>query len=189
MSDEAIRTLVDRNPGQATFEEYKLLHTRVVEGAPCNLLIFGVGRDSSLWLDSNAGGRTIFLENVAEWAAFARNAVAGIDVREVDYGIPRRFMWPLMRRFEARLYMRGLPGDVLSTSWDVIVVDAPQGTRWYRFGRMKSIYTAGILARESRGDVFVHDCYRKVEREASDQFLCAGRLVAQAGSMRHYRFA
>ena len=188
MSDEVIRELVESNPGQGTFEEYKLVHAVLQRRSPCHLLVFGVGRDSALWLSTNLGGRTLFLEDVPEWADFARREVPDIVVRDVDYGLTKRFMWPLLRKIDGSLYMRGLPDDVLSTRWDVILVDAPRGTRWYRPGRMKSIYTASVLGRQSRADVFVHDCHRTVEREASDQFLRPERLVEQAGSMRHYRF-
>lgn len=186
MSDEAIRALVRENPGQATYEEYKLVHDVVVERAPSNVLVFGVGRDSPLWMDANDGGRTVFLEDVAEWADFARKEVPGIEVHDVRYGTLRVF-WHLLKHVEERLWMDDLPGDVEATDWDVILVDAPRGTRWYRPGRMKSIYTASVLARRSGGDVFVHDCHRSVERQASDRFLGADRLVGQAGSMRHYR--
>lgn len=194
MSDEAIRALVRENPGQATYEEYKLVHDVLVERAPCNLLVFGVGRDSSLWLDANDDGRCVFLEDVAEWAAFARDAVPGIEVYDVRYGT-LRVLWPVLKHFEERLRMDELPADVDEVDWDIILVDAPRGTRWYRPGRMKSIYMASVLGRreastdEAAGlaDVFVHDCHRRVEREASDRFLGADRLVEQAGSMRHYR--
>ena len=150
-------------------------------------MVFGVGRDSGLWLRANAGGMSLFLEDVPEWASFARSAVEGIVVHDIRYGVARRFMWPFLRHFERSLFLSNLPRDVVETPWDIILVDAPRGTRWYRAGRMKSVYTASVLAARTSGDVFVHDCHRRVERESCDQFLGANRLVAQAGSMRHYR--
>jgi len=186
MSDAAIIALLERNAGQATFAEYKLLHDTVLDRAPCNLLVFGVGRDSSLWLDANAGGKTIFLEDVAKWADFARSEAPDIVVHDIRYRTAR-CLWPLLRHFESALYLSDLPGTVADTPWDVIFVDAPRATRWYRPGRMRSVYTASVLARRSGGDVFVHDCHRRVERESSDQFLGEAHLVAQTGSMRHYR--
>lgn len=186
MSDDAIQALVRENPGQATYEEYTLVHDVVVARAPCDLLVFGVGRDSTLWLDANRGGRTAFLEDVAEWADYARREIPGIRVHDVRYRTLRIF-WHVLKHLPERLMMRGLPREVTEREWDVVLVDAPRGTRWYRPGRMKSIYTASVLADPSGGDVFVHDCHRRVEREASDRFLGSGRLVAQAGSMRHYR--
>ena len=187
--DAAIRELIASNPGQGTFEEYELVHDVVLERAPCALLVFGVGRDSALWLDANRGGTTVFLEDVREWADFARANVPGIVVHDVRYRV-RRFMWPFLRHAPGLLWMKDLPPEVERRPWDVILVDAPRGTRWYRAGRMKSIYTASALAEhEGTVDVFVHDCHRAVERAASDRFLRPERLVAQAGTMRHYRIA
>jgi len=187
VGDAAIRALVESNPGQATFAEYKLVHDIVLERAPSNVLVFGVGRDSRLWLEANLGGRTVFLEDVAEWAQRAREASPGIVVHDIGYGLARRIMWPILRRFHRSLLLTTLPADVLGTDWHVILVDAPRGTRWYRPGRMKSVYTASVLGARSRADVFVHDCHRRVERESADRFLRPDRLVTQAGSMRHYR--
>lgn len=188
MSEAAIHALVASNPGQATVEEYTLVYRVLAARVPCRLLVFGVGRDTPLWLDVNRGGTTVFLEDVKRWADFAREASPGSTVYHVDYGLTRRFLWPLMRRLAPeRLMMRDLPAEVLETSWDVILVDAPRGTRWSAPGRMKSVYTASVLGAKSGADVFVHDCHRAVERESADQFLRPERFVAQAGSMRHYR--
>lgn len=187
MIDDTIRTLVEENPGQASFEEYKLVHEVVSGRAPCNLLVFGTGRDSSLWMETNAGGRTVFLEDVAKWVDFAREKVPGIEIHEVRYRTIRAF-WPLLKHFPGLLMMKDLPADVAETPWDVILVDAPRGSIWHRPGRMKSVYTASVLAeRDAPTDVLVHDCNRTVEREASDRFLGSSRLVTQVHTMRHYR--
>ncbi len=186
MEIPAIRQLLAQSQGQGTYEEYALVYEVLTRRAPCSLLIFGVGRDSALWMNANAGGRTVFLESIPKWAAFARGATPGIDVRDISYGLWRRFMWPLLRHAPSLLELRGLPDDVRNTAWDVILVDAPRGTTWRRPGRMRSVYTASV--RSAKGaDVFVHDCHRTVERESADQFLGEHNLVAQAGTMRHYR--
>jgi uncharacterized protein (TIGR01627 family) len=116
----------------------------------------------------------------------ARREAPGIVVHRVRYRT-LRIMWPLLRRVPTWLYMKDLPPAVTDTSWDVILVDAPRGKHWQRPGRMKSVYTASVLGRDSGADVFVHDCDRRVEAETSDQFLGMRDLVTQAGSMRHYR--
>lgn len=188
MSVAAIQALVASNPGQATVEEYTLVYKVLAERVPCRMLVFGVGRDTPLWLDVNKGGTTVFLESVAKWAAFAREASPGSRVFDVSYGMARRFMWPMLRRMPERLMMDSLPREVLDTPWDVILVDAPRGTNWRTPGRMKSVYTASVLGAKSKADVFVHDCNRPLERESADQFLGPERFVAQAGTMRHYRF-
>jgi glucuronoxylan 4-O-methyltransferase len=185
MSDNRIRELVASNPGQATVEEYKLVFEVVRARAPCRMLVFGVGRDSALWMDANAGGTTVFLESIRAWADYSREHVPGITVHEVHYRTLRG-LWPLYRRIPALLSMGGLPASVTRARWDVILVDAPKGTRWYKPGRMKSVYTARALAAPG-ADIFVHDCHRPVEREASDFFLDPGHLVAEVDTLRHYR--
>lgn len=189
MSEAAIAALVASNPGQATVEEYTIVYRTLAARVPCRMLVFGVGRDTPLWLDVNKGGTTVFLENVKQWADFSRKASPDATVYDVSYGWTRRFMWPLLKRMSPdTLFLRDLPRDVLDTKWDVILVDAPRGTNWKAPGRMKSVYTASVLAAKSGADVFVHDCHRAVERETADHFLGPARFVAQAGSMRHYRF-
>ena len=187
MSTAAIRDLVARNPGQATVEEYQVVHETVVSRHPCNLLVFGAGRDSSLWIAANAGGTTVFLEDAAAWAENVRKDIPGITIHTVRYRTLRVF-WRLLRRMPSLLRMRDLPPDVTNARWDVILVDAPRGTRWYRSGRMMSIYTASRLARQGQVcDVFVHDTHRTVERQCCEEFFGAKLFVAQAGTMRHYR--
>ena len=99
----------------------------------------------------------------------------------------RRAAWRLARALPPSLSMAPLPQAVEDVAWDVILVDAPRGTRWYRRGRLGSIRTAARLALVSGADVFVHDCHRKLERECSDHCLGRDRLHTQVGSMRHYR--
>jgi len=185
MNDDRIHALVAANPGQGTFEEYELVWDVLRRRAPCRMLVFGVGRDSTLWRDTNVGGTTVFLESIHEWAEYAREHVPGIELHEVRYRTLRG-LWPLYRRIPALLNMPGLPRSVTAEPWDVVLVDAPKGTRCYKPGRMKSVYMARRLS-ATGADVFVHDCDRPVEREAGDAFLGADNLVSQVGRMRHYR--
>jgi hypothetical protein len=186
MSERALRTLVERSPGQATLEEYRLVDAVVRARAPCRLLVFGVGRDSAHWLAANTEGTTVFLENDPRWVERARAAVPGIVVHRVRYRT-RLFLWPVLRHAEQRLQMGGLPDTVTDTAWDVVFVDGPAGSSWRSPGRMQSIYTAARLADPTAGDVLVHDCHRTVERECCVRYLGHSALVAQIGTMRHYR--
>lgn len=183
--DAPLRELVERNPGQASFEEYKCLRDAILRRAPCNLLIFGLGRDSPLWVESNRGGRTVFLENVTAWIE-QTGKLRGAEIYTVEYDT-KRFQWRWLLNKSKRLFMRSIPSEVVSTGWDVIFVDAPAGTRWKSPGRMQSIYTAAVLARRSADtDVFVHDCDRRVERVYSDRYLGDSNLVEQVDRLRHY---
>jgi glucuronoxylan 4-O-methyltransferase len=187
VSEAVIRELVARNPGQATFEEYKLVYDTLAARAPCNMLVFGVGRDTPLWMTTNAGGTTVFLENNARWIQVSRELSPGIVVHQVRYPTLRALA-PLLRHVPWLLRTANVPRDVWQERWDVILVDAPRGTRWYRPGRAMSVYTASLLARRAaRCDVFVHDTHRATERHAGDWFLGADALVEQRGTMRHYR--
>ena len=186
VDDEDIRELVAANPRQGTFEEYKALKDRIVERAPCDLLVFGVGKDSRLWLRANEGGRTEFVEHEPDWIARTREELPGIRIHQVTYGT-RRTRWRRLLGMRDRLFLEDLPNSVLSADWDIIFVDSPQGASRRRPGRMKSIYTASVLAKRSTDvDVFVHDCDRKVERRYSDEFLGPERLVRQTRTLRHF---
>jgi glucuronoxylan 4-O-methyltransferase len=186
VSDSAIQALVDGNPGQATFDEYKLVHDTVAARAPCNLLIFGVGRDSPLWMTANEGGKTVFLENKDRWVKVARELSPGINVHRVRYPTIR-VLAPILRFVPLLLRMPRLPTEVTRAKWDVILVDAPRGTRWYKTGRAMSVCTAAWLARRAgKCDVFVHDTHRDTERRSADWFIGPDQLVAQVGTMRHY---
>jgi len=185
--DDDLRELVRSNPGQMHLEEYQHTRNAIRAQAPCNLLIFGVGKDSRIWLEANRGGRTDFVEHEPEWIRTTRELLPGVVVHPVRYGTRRR-QWRRLLRRQDRLFMEDLPNDVLSLEWDVILVDSPQGGRRSTPGRMKSIYTAAVLGRRSTDvDILVHDCERTVERVYSDRFLGPERMISETDRLRHYR--
>lgn len=187
--EEAVRDLVARNPGHGTYEEYWCIAEVVRRRAPCRFLVFGVGKDSRLWLETNARGRTVFLEHSPRWIERVREEVRDAVIYPVQYPT-RRYQWPWLLYKPQRLRMEDLPGEVLATEWDVIFVDAPGGARWKSPGRMQSIYTAALLAKRSADvDVFVHDCDRMVERVYSDRYIGKRHLVEQVGRLRHYHLS
>lgn len=185
--DDDLRELVESNPGQATFDEYRLLRDTIRAAAPCNLLVFGVGKDSNFWLEANEGGTTVFIEHEPEWIRMTREFVPGIDIVQVSYDT-RRPQWKSLMERRDRLFMTDLPNRVLDENWDVLFVDSPQGGSRKRPGRMKSIYTASVLARRSTDvSVLVHDCHRPVEAAYADRYLGPERTVEQVDSLRHFR--
>lgn len=185
-SDDDLRELVANNPGQGSFEEYRYLRELIRRRAPCKVLVFGVGRDSAFWIEANAQGRTEFVEHEPAWIAETRRRLPGTVIHEVTYETLRP-QWKRLLRRQDRLFMEDLPNSVLATDWDVIFVDSPQGGSRRRPGRMKSIYTAAVLARRGTDvDVLVHDCDRPVERVYSDRFLGPDRLQRQIRTLRHF---
>ena len=185
-TDPPILDLVERNPGQCTVEEYTKSWNTIVELAPCNVLVFGVGWDTPMWLDANRDGRTVFLESNTKWIAQIRSEAPAAEILPVRY-TTRRFLWRWLMRRPSRL-MLDLPAEVKDTEWDVILVDAPKGTSWRSPGRMQSIYTASVLASGWCGEthVLVHDCHRAVEAAYSDEYL-GDELADTVHHLRHYR--
>ncbi len=189
--DRAIKELVARNrtvlTRQGTLDEYSCVRDQIVARRPCNLLVFGVGRDSQLWLQANPKGKCVFVEHHPRWIALTREEIPSINICQVEYNT-RRYQWRRLLSSPAELFMGDLPHTVGSTRWDVIFVDGPQGNQFWRPGRMKSIYTAAQLAHRSGGtDVLLHDCNRRVEKAYADEFLGPGCFIKEVGSLRHYR--
>lgn len=128
--------------------EYGLVLGALLRTAPTNLLVFGLGRDSDLWAVANRGGRTAFLEDVAEWF----RDVPGAETHLVGYpGL-------------------AIPEAVRAVRWDVILVDGPMGFKPEHPGRGESIRAAAELA-AAGGVVFVHDYDRPAEREFAGRYL------------------
>jgi glucuronoxylan 4-O-methyltransferase len=177
---------VERNPGQCTVAEYTQIRDAIRERAPCRVLVFGVGRDTPIWIEANGGGRTVFLENLPKWIEHTRRTVPGAEVVRVAFET-RRFQWRWLLSRPEKL-MLDLPAEILEAAWDVVFVDSPKGKSWKSPGRMQSIYTAAVLARPAGGDVLVHDCNRRVERAYCDAHLADAELVAAVDGLRHYRF-
>lgn len=182
--DAALRELVRANPGQATFEEYALARDTICALAPCAILIFGVGRDTAMWLAANSGGETRFLEDDERWIAEARRHHPEATIERVRYPTVRALA-ALSMRFPSLRRITGLPPDVHEGAWDVVLVDGPRGTRWHTPGRVASIAAAARFVRPG-GFVLVHDCHRLVEGRAADHFLGREHRVTQVGSMRKY---
>ncbi|MEM7015061.1 MAG: hypothetical protein AAF585_26680 [Verrucomicrobiota bacterium] len=155
----------------------------------CNLLVFGVGNDSGLWMAANRnGGKTVFLENHEGWLETVKKRYPAIDARIVSYKTELRDWRKLLNRPED-LMMDDLDDEVRNTNWDVILVDAPMGFKPHHPGRMQSIYTARQLAKEN-SHVYIDDCLRPVEWIYSNRFFGDTQLVERLGlfkSVWHYR--
>lgn len=81
-----------------------------------------------------------------------------------------------------------LPREVYEVKWDVVVVDGPRGDSPQAPGRMATIYTAAIMAREGNTtDVVVHDTDRMIEKWYSWEFLCDENLISSKGKLWIFR--
>ena len=76
--------LVRLNPGNGSASEYRYLGSLIQKYSPGNVLIFSVGKDSSLWMKLNKHGNTLFLENVRKWIRFSRKISPEINITKVN---------------------------------------------------------------------------------------------------------
>lgn len=180
---DRIEKLVASNPGQLSLKEYTLIADTIFNRKACHLLVFGVGRDSQLWIDINKEGKTVFLEDNPFWLDYARKKVPNIVVFQVCYDTKRKDWSQLLSQPE-KLKM-DLPKEIWDTKWDIIFVDAPAGFSDDQPGRMKSIYTASFLA-QTNTDVFVHDCDRIVECVYCSHFFQKSDLKNTIDRLCHY---
>ena len=169
---------------QGDIHQRRYMRDVILENAPCNYLVFGVGNDSLLQHLSNPGGRTVFLEDNPEWIETCRQRWSELSIELVAYNTtPDQWKELLDRPSDLRLE---LPRHVAEETWRVIFVDAPSGRY---VGRMKSIYTASQMAENAgRSDVFLHDTQRKVETAYARKFLKRSRLVKRIRNLEHYAF-
>jgi glucuronoxylan 4-O-methyltransferase len=185
--DAAISSLVALDANQCTAEEYSYLANLIAGRRGVNLLVFGAGNDSSLWLLANQKGRTLFLEDSAAWLNQVKRKLLNIEILPVRY-YTRRSEWRELLAGDPAALTMDLPEKIMALPWDVIFVDAPRGFSDDCPGRMKSIYTASLLASRREGvDVIVHDCDRAVERVYCERFLAEHQLIKEFERTRHYR--
>ena len=155
------------------------------EKCPCKLLVFGLGNDSYLWNRINEKGKSYFIEDNEDWI----KKFNGLNIVHYDYKTEIKDWKELMQK-EEELMMKELPNNILSEEWDVIIVDGPVGhphpcIRKQRKGcnlcpcpgRMQSIYTASKLCK--KGTIIVDDYGRDVEREYSNEFICANAQIVE----------
>ena len=184
---EEIQCLVNSNPHQLSVAEYGLIADRVISRSPCNMLVFGVGRDSRLWTSINSRGKTVFLEDNRMWLDHVRQNIPNINAHLVCYNTLRSRWQELLHRSDEQELLMELPQEITDTKWDIIFVDAPDGSSDRKPGRMKSIFTAAKLAHSSKGcDVYVHDCNRRVEAVYSNQYLHPENLIWKKDRLRYY---
>lgn len=182
---KAIKKLVKNNPKQLSIREYEYICNTVVGKRGCNMLVFGLGRDSELWRRVNKKGETFFLENSISWFAQIRTENPRINGFLIKYYTLRK-NWKQLLENPSTDLMLALPAEIDNKNWDVIFVDGPKGSNDEAPGRMQSIYTASVLSEKRNIDVFVHDCDREVEKVYCDRFFGNICLVAEFDRLRHY---
>lgn len=158
---------------QMTRIEYKFISDLVQSIPNCNFLVFGTGRDSDLWVESNKTGKTIFLEPDKQWIDIAKEKKPNIDIRHVEYKTHPSQALQMFFEFKKTGHMTNIPPlqeDIIDTKWDVILIDSPVGGV---NGRMSSIFISDVLSKYTEKDthIFLHDCEREIEMLYAHLFL------------------
>ncbi len=149
--------------GQMFPGQYFRIVVELLNRRPCKLLVVGSGRDTELYVLSNAGGKTVVLEHDPQWA----RAVEGLACTVLPVTYSTRLDLGFVRPCPLP---GGLPPWVLAEAWDVILVDGPDGYRPDSPGRQQSVLLAAKLAREGT-TVFLHDCQRPAEKLFAKRYL------------------
>ncbi|KAJ0988847.1 hypothetical protein J5N97_007203 [Dioscorea zingiberensis] len=178
---------------QQTISEIRLSYDVLRAISPCNLLVFGLGRDSIMWSSFNPAGTTVFLEEDPKWTQSVLESAPDLTAYTVRYPTHLSDSDRLLRSYKSeplclppRAYLKGnhrcplalpdLPSSIYDREWDLIMIDAPRGYFNEAPGRMGAIWSAAVMARARTraGDthVFLHDVDRKVEKEFAMEFLC-----------------
>jgi len=172
-----LRVMKSNNIGLMSEAQYMNIGYIMSAMTPCNLLVFGLGEDSTLWDSLNDKGNTVFLEDDLEWIKKFNSS--SLNIVSVDYNT---FVGDheSINFNEDKLKMN-LPDHITSTSWDMIIVDAPLGHgppgRPYKGpGRMQSIFTAYKLLKNG-GICVVDDMKRDVEQKYSFHFFGKENLL------------
>jgi glucuronoxylan 4-O-methyltransferase len=167
---ELINKFKDEGKGLMSFNQYlySALTTRLL--APCNFLVFGLGQDSPLWTELNEGGRTVFLEDDAEWISQFDDQE--LEIYNVEYQTKAENYKSI--GYDPEILQMDLPATVRNTQWDLIFVDGPLGhnppTREFKGpGRMQSIFTAHQLLKDG-GICIFDDIGRDIESTYANHY-------------------
>ncbi len=184
---KAIIRLGKKNPDQLSVKEYEYIANVIIEKKGCNMLVYGVGFDSEIWIRANKKGKTYFIENSVSWLVKIRTIIPKLTVSLIEYTTVLKNWKRLLKETPDKLLLC-LPINVLNECWDIIFIDGPAGFKDSSPGRMQSIYTSSVLAINSNNiDIFVHDCDRLVEMAYCDHFFADLELVSEFDRLRHYK--
>jgi glucuronoxylan 4-O-methyltransferase len=167
-------------------EQVDLIRQTIQKRGPCNLLIFGLGHDSEFYRRINQGGRTVFLENDEAWVKLVMTRFPHLEAYLVHYKTTVAEWEKYLKNPEA--FTTTLPSQLNGVAWDIIFVDAPLSWKDFHPGRMESIRLASTLIHRP-GDVFVHDCERRLEDLFTTKYLSAENLREEVGNLRHYGYS
>ncbi|MGI9319258.1 MAG: hypothetical protein ACR2QW_18165 [bacterium] len=142
------------------------------KGPRCNMLVFGLGRDSIIWQTVNPGF-TLFVEHDTRWSRTMEKQINGIQVLNYEYLTQCEPTLPVHEQppiSETELAAYPIPPELLARKWDIILIDGPTGFDNSCPGRMLPIYWSSVIS-SNRCDIFVDDYMRPIEFTHTNKFL------------------
>mmetsp|Transcript_37703 Transcript_37703/g.64324 ORF Transcript_37703/g.64324 Transcript_37703/m.64324 type:complete len:255 (+) Transcript_37703:135-899(+) len=167
------QTLIQINQAAAIWCALAMESKRL--GRPANLLVWGLGYDSSFWATSTQG-RVAFLENNRQWFSQVTMRDSGLEAHLVNYTTNlKRDMNRLSDQYFVDTVNDLLPLGTKNEVWDVILADAPNGCGRNDVGRFGAIFTSkSIIDAQGHGHMFVDDFNRNPEQIIADHVLVGG---------------
>jgi len=143
---------------------------KILNYLPCReLLVFGLGNDSILWLMNNFKNNTTFVEHNEKYIDKMKDKVQDlirVDIVKAWYREDiKSKLNDILREYDTNKNQKGLfpriDKPIYAKLYDVILVDSPEGCPYTRF---QSILTAKYAARED-GVIIIDDYERADERK------------------------
>ena len=172
------------SPHQMSLHEYVEITHVINQRSPCNVLIYGLGNDSDLYMKINPEGNNIFVETDREWIQKASKKVP------VDNIIHHVFQTSVKQSLENKCTSTYILSNYLHLyDWNVIIVDGPRGWRNDMMGREIPIRESSYILKNinSSVDVFVHDVDRPLEKMACDIYFPSTANKSSYDRTFHFR--
>lgn len=165
-----------------TLQEYVKIASAIYARKPCFVLVYGLGKDSELYIRMNEGGVTVFVETDMKWIMYTKDRLPHANI--VHHTFPTTVKQSVENECTST-YVR--PAYIDFHPWDVIIVDAPFGWKDEFMGREFPIREAAerLASSSTKVDVFVHDVDRQLETMACDKFFPLPPVEAYDRT-RHY---
>lgn len=151
---------------------YLLVEYIYSKNRSCNILVFGLGKDSAIWKNANKDGYTLFVEDSRKWV----KKVCGDSIDKWNvliYKYPTNVKSSLRKFNENVKFVEEveIPEEIKNRNWDLIIIDAPNGGNSKKSpGRSIPIaWTARIVTDNTL--VIVDDYRRPLEKKYSQHFL------------------
>ena len=173
MGIEQYLDLINTTKCMLTKQQRGLICKQILRrGDNCNVLVFGVGRDSVIWNTVNPG-YTLFVEHDMRWANSIARQIEGINICQYEYLTTCEPTLPIHEQpaiDEPQLFSHPIPAELTQRKWDVILIDGPTGFDNNCPGRALPIYWSSVIA-DNRCDIFVDDYNRPIEFIYTNKFL------------------